>query len=382
MVMAVSVGILIGIGVGIVALFLAAILLPEVFFHKPDQDFATKDRVDARGTLRTSLVQAIGGAAVAGGLVFTAQTIAVSQQMVLVSQQTEIGDRFNKAAAELDDSHPDVQVAGILALERIASDSEEAHLAAIELIANYATENAVRVPFVEDCSPDRPPLSATMQAAAIAIGRRVRYQGGKDMESGIHKGGRDLEKEEQLFLVGVNFHDARLGNADLRYATLYRAHLECADLRNAQLQYADPIGAHLYGAMLKGAHLENTNLNGADLEHADLQSAQMSCAQLMRSGPARADLRRADLHGAKLTQADLSGAIMSGLERARLNGTDFADAILDGADLTNTDLSGAINLTRHQLEKANTAGAVLPANLPPGGGDSPALNCANRSPAS
>jgi len=60
--MAVSVGILIGIGVGIVALFLAAILLPEVFFHKPDQDFATKDRVDARGTLRTSLVQAIGGA--------------------------------------------------------------------------------------------------------------------------------------------------------------------------------------------------------------------------------------------------------------------------------------------------------------------------------
>ncbi len=60
----------------------------------------------------------------------------------------------------------------------------------------------------------------------------------------------------------------------------------------------------------------------------------------------RAKLRGADLRGAIFIRADLKGAIFS---RADLTG-----AILSVADLSGANLKEVINLTREQLEKAQT----------------------------
>jgi hypothetical protein len=124
---------------------------------------------------------------------------------------------------------------------------------------------------------------------------------------------RQLADEEIPDLSG-----AKLVNAKLSNAILYRSNLSGADLS----------AAHLYRANFGKAKLSDATLHGADLRQAYLREANLSRANL--SG---ADLSGADLSGADLREADLSGA--------KLSGAKFSGAILIGANLREAVLSGA-----------------------------------------
>jgi uncharacterized protein YjbI with pentapeptide repeats len=137
-----------------------------------------------------------------------------------------------------------------------------------------------------------------------------------------------------------------LRRRDLRGVYAPRASLIRADLEEARLEEADLKWARLEGADLYQARMERADLHWARLEWADLPWASMESA----------NLREARLEGADLQWARLEGAV---LRRARLEGADLQWANLksadwDGAHLHSpahgADFRGGIGLTQEQLE--------------------------------
>lgn len=104
----------------------------------------------------------------------------------------------------------------------------------------------------------------------------------------------------------------------------------------------------LVGADFENASLENADLEGADLRAANLQNARLTGANFREANLNgtmffRADLRNVDFQGAFLYGADLSGVV--------LEGANFFDVDLAQADLRGAKLSGLILDTRVALDE-------------------------------
>src|SRR5262249_30993601 len=94
-----------------------------------------KDRLATESGFRQTLVQLVGGAALLGGLYFTAQTLRTTQD-------GQITDRFTKAIGQIGDKELAVRLGGIYALERIANDSPKDHWQIMEVLTAYVRDNA------------------------------------------------------------------------------------------------------------------------------------------------------------------------------------------------------------------------------------------------
>jgi hypothetical protein len=81
--------------------------------------------------VRSTLLQAPAGLALAGGLYFTAQTLRLNRE-------GQITDRFTRAIEQLGDAKVDVRLGGIYALERTAKSSAEDHGPIMEVLTAYA----------------------------------------------------------------------------------------------------------------------------------------------------------------------------------------------------------------------------------------------------
>ncbi len=163
-----------------------------------------------------------------------------------------------------------------------------------------------------------------------------------------------------------------LVGANLSVSILSQTNLNAADLRNADLSDSDLSDSNLSGANLSGADLRNADLSGADLSEAylskaNLNEAYLSEADLTGAYLNEADLIVANLSGADLSGADLSGADLSGanlskadLSGADLSGTDLSGADLSGANLSGTNLLTAQNITKEQLNSAQSVENAIP----------------------
>ena len=150
-----------------------------------------KDRLTAESGFRQTLIQITGGAALLGGLYFTAQTLRTSQETLQVNQETlrttqagQFTERFNKAVEYLGNKEQlMVRVGGIYALERIAKDSEYDHWTVMEVLTAFVREQTQ----VQKITPtkslkanmksqvqesSKPP--ADIQAILTVLGRRTR----------------------------------------------------------------------------------------------------------------------------------------------------------------------------------------------------------------
>jgi hypothetical protein len=119
-----------GLVVAVVGLLVLAVVLPPLLIDTGSVSAA--DRLQAENDLRTTLLQAVGGAALLTGVAFTALTLRLNKQ------RGQITDRFTKAIDQLGD--PDklhVRVGGIYALERIARDSPDDHQTIMEVLATF-----------------------------------------------------------------------------------------------------------------------------------------------------------------------------------------------------------------------------------------------------
>jgi Pentapeptide repeats (8 copies) len=276
-----------------------------------------KDLPKLENDARTTLIQALGGAALLIGLFFTWRSIRATERNLQITQETaaknlaiaqdgQITERFTRAVEQLGSDKLEVRLGGIYGLERIARDSERDHWPIMEVLTSYIRGRASWPPKGDqplegkqeaESNQLRPKLAIDIQAVLTVLGRR----------------NRTFEQEGQWL---------SLERTDLRRADLQHLHLEWAQLGEA----------HLEEAIFGQVHLERAGLAGAHLERAWL------------------------IAGTHLEGAGLIGAHLKDcwLIAAYLEGADFLDADLEGADFRHAHLKGARHLTIEQLASVKT----------------------------
>jgi uncharacterized protein YjbI with pentapeptide repeats len=308
------------------------------------------ERIGLQNQVRTTLLQAFGGA-------FLLVTAYITWRQVQVNREGQITERFTRAIEHLGAAeHLDVRLGGIYALERIAHDSHNEHQSIVEILTAFVRGHAPPAGSNGGLA-QLPPLrirAADLQAVMTVLGRRAVLS--EDLPV-LYLSGLDLRmvglEDADLRMVDMSATD--LSGARLQRAVLSSSNLEKAQLLEADLHQADLRGARLAEADLSGAKLTQTNLQDADLQRANLHGANLS-----RSTLVRADLRGANLGEARLVGAKLKGATLEGanLWEAELGGADLQGADLTRSILVEANLAG-VNLHSVTLDGASLVGAIL-----------------------
>ncbi|MBF8193848.1 pentapeptide repeat-containing protein [Nonomuraea sp. K274] len=291
------------------------------------------ERVEAVNSARHTLVQAVTGLVVIGGVVFTALGLWYTAQTLNTTQEGQITDRYTKAVGQLGSTKSDVRLGGIYALQRLAADSTR----------DRDTIRNVLSAFVRNHD------GCTLQPGEKTPPKRCSDGNGR-MSAPLVRPPADVVAALTIAptLTANNSVDLT-GHADFSHSRFPRADLTGADLTNANLNFANLTGANLTGANLTGA-----NLTGADLSRARLAGANLNDSLIVTDvtveGRIVAELSAAGVTVTRLTVADLTEAHLT---RAKLTG-----AFLTGANLTDANLTDA-DLSRADLTEANLKGATL-----------------------
>jgi hypothetical protein len=300
---------------------------------------------------RTTIVQAVGGAALLIGLLFTWRSIRATERNLQITQQNatntllvtmdgHLTERYTRAIEHLGNDQVVVRLGAIYTLEQIAWPPPRDHSPVslrnrwpiMEILSNYVRAHAPWPPTApEPATTPRP--KHDIQAILTVLGRRTRPYGSYYSEVGI--GGQPPN------LRSTDLRGADLRKARFEGAVLWEVHLEHADLWMAYLDKAELIKAHLDDAELPSASLQEADLFGAYLKNANLSGTHCEGAQLVGAHLERAKLVGAYLQGANLFAAHLQGAI-------------FGDTHLQDANLRSAHLEGAIGLTVQQLADVKT----------------------------
>ncbi|MDQ3865753.1 MAG: pentapeptide repeat-containing protein [Actinomycetota bacterium] len=323
-------------GVAAIAIALSAlvvlviVVLPPLFVD--ETGLTPAQRLEAENDVRSTLLQALGGAALLGALYFTARIYQLDRESSALTVRREregqVTERFTRAIEQLgSEEKPDVRLGAIYALERIARESENDHGPIMGILAAHVRRRAPL--HTKKARHQEPPTD--IQAVLEVLGRL-------DVKGGDGK---------RLDLSFVDLQGAKFGEGNFEDAILTGAHLEAADLDAAHLEGAELSGAHLESAHLSRAHLEGANLKEAHLEHADLTGAHLEGADLFGAHLEHAVLVKAHLESAVLTAAHLEGASLSAahLEGADLEGANLEGADLEGVTLDRAQLEGALGVT-------------------------------------
>jgi uncharacterized protein YjbI with pentapeptide repeats len=279
----------------------------------------------ARNSVRTALIQAVGGALV----LFT---FAVGLGQLVIARQGQLVDRFTRAVNQLGDEDVDVKLGGIFALEQIAERPEYSKPVAEILVAYLKTHATLSETGKADESTDLQDLSGV-----DASGRRVPLR-------------PDLQAA--LAIIGGDGFWAR--------ATTSRLDLSFIDVRRADLRGVDLSGVVLLGAVLDGSNLADARLVGADLRRTSLVETELSNADLREADLSEANLEFAILDDARLDDALMTHAILrdASLKLANLAHTDLTSARLDGATLNGARLDNAV-LSGASLRGSDLSGVRL-----------------------
>lgn len=278
------------------------------------------ERLGAVNNVRTTLVQAVGGAVVLFGAYATWRQLRVGQEALNATREGHITDRFSRAVDQLGADKTDVRIGGLYALWRIADHSARDREAVISIKAAFLRTH---LPW--------PPRGQDSPAAEAAINSLP------PLET------RAPDAQVALTALGVLCRERRPDWLNVSYTDLRRA--DCDGLWLHHINFD--------GACLEAASIYQVNLTGASLIAANMRHVELGTSILHRSRCIEADLRGARMVRADLGDADFSGADLreANLRKARGHGTRFTGADLRLADLRGTDLTGA-DLTRAKLEGA------------------------------
>ena len=277
-----------------------------------------KEKADLENEFRRTLVQLLGGIAVAAGLIFTWIGLVNSQKSIAhqiqLTRDAQLADRFTSAIEHLADTTIQQRLAGIYTLQSIATDgdSESYRRPIIRVLSGWISE--IRsldgaemihtVPKLGECSQEkiegvhaarRPP--AGIQAALEVIGRVSRQTGWRAFP------------DEGIWLEGVDLRKAVFDSTDLRRANLHSSWLQGAKfIPGTDLDSARVTNAHLEGAVLpinaKGVRFDGSALCWANLEGVTLDGATFKLVNFHGASMWNASLKEASFDG-----ADLSGVV-------------------------------------------------------------------------
>jgi hypothetical protein len=276
---------------------------------------AAADRLNAVNTVRSTMLQAIGGAVVLFGAYATWRQLRVSQDGLNATREGHVTDRFSRAVEQLGSDRLDVRIGGIHALWRVADHSARDHEAIVSIMAAYLRTHLPWPP--QD--PGVPAANASVNSVRPLETRAADAQTaltclgvlGQTRSPGwVNVSYTDLRRADcdGLWLNGVNLDGACLEAASVYQVNLSRTSLIAANLRHAELGTSVLHQARCIEADLRGARLVS-----ADLREANLRKARATGAGFVRADLRSADLRGCDLGGADLRQARLEGALASDL---------------------------------------------------------------------
>lgn len=295
--------------VAVVVLAAAAIFVgPEVLVPASAR-LTDAERYGLENSVRTTLLQAIGGALLLAGAFFTWRQVLLGQRQLDVARQGQVTERFTRAIDQLGSDTLDVRLGGLYALENLAKVAQEERGQVIEVLAAF-----VRVHAPRRGVPEPAPADADEEDEGLWLPMRQRAP---DVQTALQVLGRLRRAGGPVLALS----DTDLRRSDLRRMSLARAWITNATLRDANIR-----GGSLAGARLTGSDLSGLEASGVSFERAELQGARLR----------RANLSGCDLRGADLQHADLTGAVLRG---ADLTGAKLWRAVVDGADLRGVDVT-------------------------------------------
>jgi uncharacterized protein YjbI with pentapeptide repeats len=131
---------------------------PSLFIRHPYSGLKAVDELKARNDVRTTLVQALAGLAVAGGLVVTYRTY---RQNRAEQDRTYERELYAKAVEQLGHEKAPVRLGALYSLERLAEDKPERRQIIVDVICAY-----LRMPF-SPTAPGIKPESETIEAREV-----------------------------------------------------------------------------------------------------------------------------------------------------------------------------------------------------------------------
>ena len=287
--------------IAIVALLLGAILIfpahvisrdlgSEVQALKPDQ------LAKAKNDIRTTLLQAIAGVALATGAIATlrqlrftrlqlehsqeqlgltgkqlAQAEESQRQELRLSRQGQITERFTRAIDQLGSQELDVRLGGIYALDRIARDSADDRHTIAQVLSAYIREHSPWPParagqYIADAPlhklPDLEIRASDVQAALEVLGQKM-FHSPSALRKIVHA---DLRKSD---LSGLNLEDSFFSNCQLSWT-----HLTTTNLEKSMIMYSDLSMVNMFDAHLEASSFTSTNVTEADFDEAHLDQAE------------------------------------------------------------------------------------------------------------
>ncbi|MCZ0983099.1 pentapeptide repeat-containing protein [Streptomyces diastatochromogenes] len=277
------------------------------------------DRLNAVNNVRTTLLQAIGGAVVLFGAYATWRQLRVSQDGLNATREGQVTDRFSRAVEQLGSDKLDVRIGGIYALWRIADHSVRDYEAVVSIMAAYLRTHLPWPPQEPGVPAADVPINSVRPLETRAADAQVALTClgvlGEARPAGwLNVSYTDLRRADcdGLWLNGVNLDGTCLEAAGVYQVNLSGASLIAANLRHAELGTSILFRARCTGADLRGARLFKTDLREANFSGADLREANLRKARAVGAVFARADLRMADLRGSDLSGTDLRQARLEG----------------------------------------------------------------------
>jgi uncharacterized protein YjbI with pentapeptide repeats len=303
------------------ALALVVVVLPGLVVERDlgGARISAAERLAAVNNVRTTLVQAIGGAVVLFGAYATWRQLRVNQEGLNATREGHITDRFSRAVDQQGNEKTDVRIGGLHALWRIADHSAHDREAVISIKAALLRTHLPWPPQGQD-SPTAeasinsvPPLETRAPDAQVALtGLGVLCQ--ERQPDWLNVSYTDLRRADcdGLWLHHINFDGACLEAASIYQINLTKASLIAANMRHVELGTSILHQSRCIEADLRGARMVRADLREADFSGADLREANLRKARGHGTKFTGADLRLADLRGTDLTSADLTRAKLEG----------------------------------------------------------------------
>jgi Pentapeptide repeats (9 copies) len=277
---------------------------PSLLIHAPKAGLSAADELKARNDVRGTLVQALAGLAVAGGLVVTYRTYQQNrmEQERTYQQHRQEQDRtrqeqdrtyerelYAKAVEQLGHEKAAVRLGALYSLERLAGDKPERRQIIVDVICAY-----LRMPFSP--GPAIKPEPEDAEAPDVPAAGTERWPAGT---------GDTWQQEKQVRLTAQH---------------ILADHLR--DDRTTEQRSTDPPGPHFWPDI-------RLNLTGATLIDFNLQNGVVAGADFRLATFAGA----AWFGGAEFTDsAEFGGATFAG--DAGFGGAAFAGAGFGGANFT------------------------------------------------
>lgn len=287
----------------VVATIVVGVLLLPSWLVGPQGDLSEADWIKSKNDARVSLIQAVAGLALFGGLIFTARTFTLNRQ-------EQITDRFNKAVELLGSENVDVRTGAVFALQRLAVDSPSDRPAIAHVLAAFARRRS-------DAEMASEPYD-------------YRARGIEELSDWW----RRIDDAERA----LRFHGGGRREAATDVRAAVRVLVQTFGDEFTEFFPLDLRGVSIQGIDLQGSDLNNVDLTGADLSYAYLGEARLgNCRRVSFVG---ADLRfsqcwrldEVDLSDAKLNYANVTMLQHARVERAEMNGAEVAKIV--DVDLT------------------------------------------------